>query len=633
MAIKANQADQAASPLYIALTQDGAQLALTLQARLGGSIAAFGKRCAADPNIELVEDVSKPMLAAFHAGKPIIFIGAAGIAIRTLAPYLGDKWHEPPVIALSQDGKNIVPLLGLHHGGAALAHEIQTVTKGHLGVTTAGDTQFKLALDHPPAGFALVNPEAVKPVMAALLAGKQAVLIGEYADDLKFFLNKLPLIEEADAPDDHIKIIASIKPHILGDMDIQFCPQILTLGVGCARNCPIDLMDDFFIQSMQDHHILPDAIAALGTIDLKEDEPAIRALAQKLDKPLYLFSARTLETQKTHLKNPSKIVFDEVGCHGVSEGAALLLAGDGGTFQLEKQKHAQATIALARSKTAPARLDISKNITQHDPQDARVAGSLSLIGIGPGRKDWCVPHAFKAIHQADLLVGYHYYLDQLGALAAGKERADFALGEEEARCRFALEQAALGRKVALISSGDIGIYAMAALVYELVGRAADQGGVSLAAKRVLIETIPGISAFQAAAALGGAPIGHDFCLISLSDLLTPFAVIEQRLAAAAQGDFVIAFYNPVSKSRRKAFDRALEILRQHRPPQTPIMLARQLGRAEQDVKIMPLDQLKTEMVDMFTLVMIGSSQTKAFNTGHGAHIYTPRGYAKKMQQG
>ena len=337
--------------------------------------------------------------------------------------------------------------------------------------------------------------------------------------------------------------------------------------------------------------------------------------AARLGVPYRLFTAAELEAQAGKLANPSEVVFAEVGCHGVSEGAALAL---GGALVVEKRKTANATCAVARSE-AP--------ITAFA---GRARGRLSIVGIGPGQASWRTPEVSKLVAEAEELVGYGLYIDLLGPLAVGKTRSDFPLGGEEARCRYALEQAALGKSVALVCSGDAGIYAMGALVFELMDRGADEMGVSDAARRVEVVCSPGVSALQGAAARAGAPLGHDFCAISLSDLLTPRDDILRRLRAAAEGDFVIAFYNPVSKTRRTLLAEAREILLGHRPADTPVMLASSLGRPEEHVRYRRLDALEVDEVDMLTVVLVGSSNSKLAHLGTGPRMYTPRGYARKI---
>ena len=236
------------------------------------------------------------------------------------------------------------------------------------------------------------------------------------------------------------------------------------------------------------------------------------------------------------------------------------------------------------------------------------------------------PEADAAIARAGDLIGYSLYIDLLGPAASAKKRHDFELGEEEARVRAALELAAEGREVALICSGDAGIYAMASPAFELIER-------ERAAKpewaRLEITVVPGVSALQTAAARAGAPLGHDFCAISLSDLLTPWEVIEKRVRAAAAGDFVIAFYNPVSKRRTTQLAAARDILLQVRPAETPVMLARKLGRTGESLSVITLGALDPANVDMLTVVLVGSSASRRIEHGGGAWVYTPRGYAVK----
>ncbi len=330
-------------------------------------------------------------------------------------------------------------------------------------------------------------------------------------------------------------------------------------------------------------------------------------------------SAAELEAETPRLENPSDVVFAEVGCHGVAEAAALARGrARGASAAGPSVKTANATCALA---LAPEPIEVLRG---------RRRGRVSLVGIGPGQAAWRTPEASRLIAEADELVGYGLYIDLLGPLAAGKPRHDFPLGGEEARCRFALERAGEGRDVALICSGDAGIYAMGALVFELLDRAPDASGVSDAARRVEVVSAPGVSALQAAAARAGAPLGHDFCAISLSDLLTPRADILRRIEAAAEGDFVIAFYNPVSKRRRDLLAVARDILLQHRPADCPVLLASSLGRPEEELRYRRLDDLQVDEVDMLTVVLVGSSQSRLAALGEGPRMYTPRGYARRI---
>lgn len=248
---------------------------------------------------------------------------------------------------------------------------------------------------------------------------------------------------------------------------------------------------------------------------------------------------------------------------------------------------------------------------------------LFLVGIGPGDARYLPPAAQQALASATDWVGYQLYLDLLGELGAEKKHHSLELGAEIERARLALELAASGKTTALISSGDIGIYAMATLVFELLDNEFAGQLDDLA-----IEVVPGISAVQMAAARSGAPLGHDFCTISLSDLLTPWETIETRLHAAGQGDFVTAFYNPVSRKRDWQLAKAREILLSYRPPETPVVVARNLGRDTEQVTLTTLNELDPNSVDMLTLVLVGNSESRRLASGRW--LYTPRGYAKKL---
>jgi cobalt-precorrin 5A hydrolase/precorrin-3B C17-methyltransferase len=247
-----------------------------------------------------------------------------------------------------------------------------------------------------------------------------------------------------------------------------------------------------------------------------------------------------------------------------------------------------------------------------------------VVGIGPGGTPWRSPEATAAVEAADVIVGYRLYLDLLADIAPDTERREYGLGQESERVCDALSLASEGKRVALVCSGDAGIYALASLVFEEIDIAQNP-----AWRRVAVDVVPGISAMQAAAARAGAPLGHDFCAISLSDLLTPRAVILRRLEAAASGDFVTALYNPRSKSRRDLLARARDIMAAHRPPTTPVVIARNLGRADESVTLATLATLDLEAVDMLTILIIGNRQTRLLGGVERARVYTPRGYEGK----
>lgn len=255
---------------------------------------------------------------------------------------------------------------------------------------------------------------------------------------------------------------------------------------------------------------------------------------------------------------------------------------------------------------------------------------LYIVSAGPGDRELVTPRSLAAIERCTDLVAYGLYLDLLGEVCQHKVHHDLPLGQEIERARLALDLAASGKPTALISSGDIGIYAMATLVFELLDRQLQGSEQHPEWLDVEIEVIPGISAMQAASSRVGALLGHDFCTISLSDLLTPWQTIEKRLHACGQGDFVVSFYNPRSQKRDWQLGAARDILLQYRPDETPVVLGRQLTRDDEQITVTTLAEFNPEDVDMFTLVSVGNSESRSILNGQQRWVYTPRGYRKKL---
>ena len=591
----------AVTPIVLALNAAGEATARAVAAALDCPLHGRAGRTGAEITFP---DALAHARDLFAAGHPVIGVCASGILIRAVAPLLADKTAEPPVISVSDDGGVVVPLLGGHRGANRLARRIAEALEGKAAVTTAGDVALGVALDEPPAGWTLANPEDAKPVMAALLQGGGARIEGEGPFDLP--------------PGDAVTLTFTDAPAEGGPDRLVYHPMRYALGVGCARDADPEELWENVSALLSEAGVAPGAVASVNTLDLKLDEPAMHALAARLGRPLRAFTAE--ELAGFEVPTPSEVVRAEVGTPSVSEASAL--AASEGAIVAPKRKTANTTAALARAE-AP--------ITE---VNGRARGRLSIVSIGPGQASWRTPEASRMIAGAEELVGYSLYIDLLGPLAAGKARSDFPLGGEEDRCRHALERAGEGRDVALVCSGDAGIYAMGALVFELMDRdAADPSAVSAAARRVEVVCTPGVSALQAAASRAGAPLGHDFCAISLSDLLTPREDIVRRLRAAAEGDFVIAFYNPVSMRRRTLLAEARDILLAHRPADTPVLLASSLGRPEEHLRYRRLDALEVDEVDMLTVVLVGSSHSRLAKTGDGLRMYTPRGYARKMAGG
>lgn len=248
-------------------------------------------------------------------------------------------------------------------------------------------------------------------------------------------------------------------------------------------------------------------------------------------------------------------------------------------------------------------------------------GKIIVAGIGPGSKDDITPAVLKAVGEADVVVGYKYYFQFVEPFVKDRcECIDTGMKHERERAEQAFQLAEQGKTVVVISSGDAGIYGMTPLIYEMQRERNSD---------VVVESLPGISAFQKAASLLGAPVGHDFCVISLSDLMTPWEMIELRIKAAAVGDFVTAVYNPKSNGRYWQLYRLQEIFLQERAANTPVGYVRQAGRAEQEVTLTTLGEFDPEAVDMFTVVLIGNSQSYLWND----KMITPRGYYREAHEG
>ena len=595
--------------VVLVLDQGALELAKTLKQTLQGA-RIHGLAHRVEGTDETFTDTAPHLRKLFQSGEAIIGICATGILVRALAPVLVDKQNEPPVIAMAADSSVVVPLLGGHNGGNRLAAEIAEMTGSINAMTTAGDVRLGVALDDPPKGWRVAGRANAKEIAARLLAGTPVRLDVDCGD--ADWLIRSQASFDQNVPGPRLRVTAEDISDETEDLVLH--PPVLALGVGCERDCePAELMT-LVEETLAEAGLSAGAAACVVSLDVKMDEPAVHAVAAGFGVPARFFTAEELLVETPRLANPSDVVFNEVGCHGVSEGAALAAAGANGTLRAEKKRSKRATCAIAYNEVG-----IDADAV------GRARGRLSIVGIGPGSDAWRTPEASAQLAAASDVVGYGLYLELVADLIAGKERHVSELAQEEDRVRRALDLAGEGRNVALVCSGDAGIYALATLAFELMDRE-DRADWN----RTEVSVTPGVSALQAAAARIGAPIGHDFCTISLSDLLTPFDEIERRLHAAADGDFVVAFYNPVSKRRRTQLARAQQILVAKRGPDAPVVLARNLGREGEDINVIRLGELTPDHADMLTMVLVGNSQSRHITRGGRQWVYTPRGYAAKM---
>ena len=591
----------------IVLSSSSLPLADRIKSAIGGEIHGQSSRIAAADI--LFDSASSHIGELFGSGVPIVAIMSVGSVVRLLSLHLTSKDSDPPVVCVSSDGSHIVPVLGGHHGANRLAERLASSLDGVAAITTASDSRFGVALDDPPAGWRLGNPDSTKNLVMRLLSGESVRLVEEHCDAFWLRDSSLPLSDSSP-----LTLLTTPRVHSPIPADtLIYHPACLVLGMGCERNVSPDVAIRLASDILTESGYSPLSLSCITSIDLKADESALHSVADHFGVPIKFFGAPELETYRDRLLNPSERVFEEVGCHGVSEGSALAGCDASGKLVVPKTIRDGVTASLALSGSV---IDVSSV--------GRPRGRLCVVGIGPGSTDWHSSESVRLISGADDIVGYRLYLDLISHFFVHQTRHDFELGEEEARVRHALELAGRGRDVCLVCSGDAGIYAMASLVFELL----EGCDTSDNSRRIEVFVSPGISAMNAASSRAGAILGHDFCAISLSDLLTPWDIIESRLESAARGDFVVALYNPVSRRRRDQLLRAKNILLAHRPLTTPVILASNLGREGERVVVTTLDNLTPDDVDMLTIVLVGSTSTRSFVTSDNNWVYTPRGYIR-----
>ncbi|MGF1991356.1 MAG: precorrin-3B C(17)-methyltransferase [Nostoc sp. ZfuVER08] len=518
----------------------------------------------------------------FAQGRPLIGICAAGILIRTLASILSDKRQEPPVLAVAEDGSAVVPLLGGLAGVNDLARRIAQVLDVKPAITTTGDLRLGTALLSPLPGYHLANPDDAKKFISDLLAGAQVKLEGT-APWLRD--SKLPIHPDGDLTIRVTERLVTPAPNCL-----VYHPATIAIAIDASANYT-DQTLTLVQQLLADAGLAIASVAGIFAPISAAANPAIHTVASALKVPARFFTSNQLENLISQ---------------GYSPVQAAAMAATGTTPISDSPTIA---IAIAQQPIDPNTI-------------GQPRGRLAVIGTGPGGQEWMSGEVKEILKSATDLVGYKTYLDLIGSLGDGKQRHESDNREEEARAKMALDLAASGRYVAVVSSGDPGIYAMATAVFEVCDRYAKPEW-----ETIDIHVAPGISAMQAAAAAIGAPLGHDFCAISLSDILKPWSAIAQRIAAAAEADFVIAFYNPVSKDRTWQLAEARNILLQHRTPDTPVVLGRNLGRPGETVKVITLEELAPATADMRTVILVGSTKTRIIKRSDGnVWVYTPRRY-------
>jgi cobalt-precorrin 5A hydrolase/precorrin-3B C17-methyltransferase len=531
---------------------------------------------------------------AFGESDAVVVFLAVGAAVRLLAPLLRDKHRDPGVVCVDEALRFAVPVAGAHAGGANdLAHRVAAVLGAEPVITTASDAAGAVALDGFGAdlGFVVEPGSDLAAVGTAVLSGQRVTL----STDTTWPLPPLPPAVVAGQPEPAVPAIivtdCTVPDRTVPDRTaptVIYRPPSLVIGLGSSRGVPPEEVDALIDQALATANLSPASVHTVATVDLKQDEPGLLAAVAQRGWPLAFFSAADLA--EVNVPNPSETVRAAVGTPSVAEAAALLAAGQSATLVVPKQTSPQATVAIAR----------------RTPR-----GRLAIVGIGPGARDLLTPRATAELRRASIVVGLDQYLNQVAdLLRPGTVLRSSRLGQEQERAAAAVADAAAGHAVALIGSGDAGVYAMGSPALESADATIDVVGV------------PGVTAALAAAAALGAPLGHDHAMISLSDLHTPWEIIERRVSAAADADLVVCLYNPASRERDWQLRKALAMLAAQRPPGTPVGWVRDATRPGQTTGLATLATFDSAVIDMRTMVIVGSSRTRLF----AGRMVTPREY-------
>jgi cobalt-precorrin 5A hydrolase/precorrin-3B C17-methyltransferase len=517
---------------------------------------------------------------AFAECEQLVCFLATGAVVRIVAPLLADKASDPGVVCVDEGGRFAVSLAGGHGGGAnALAREVGEVLGAEPVVTTATDAVGLPGLDT----LGLPVEGDVAAVSRALLDGEPVALRAEVA----WPLPPLPVAAEGAYA---IRLTDRLVPPVPGEVVLR--PPSLVVGVGASSGVPAEEVLELIGTALREAGLSARSLAELTTVDAKAEEPGIVEAARHLGVPLVTYPAEDLSA--VDVPNPSDAPLAAVGTPSVAEASALLR---GGELLVPKRKSRRADGTAAMATCAVVR------------RPGR--GRLAVVGLGPGARDLLTPRAKAELRRAAVLVGLDQYVDQIrDLLRPGTRVLESGLGAEEERARTAVEEARKGQAVALIGSGDAGVYAMAS---PALAEASDD---------IDVVGVPGVTAALAAAAILGAPLGHDHVSISLSDLHTPWEVIERRVRAAAEADLVVTFYNPRSRGRNWQLPKALAILAGHRAPGTPVGVVRNASRPDESARLTTLEALDPATVDMMTVVTVGNTATRDI----AGRMVTPRGY-------
>ncbi|WP_367142148.1 precorrin-3B C(17)-methyltransferase [Moorena sp. SIO1F2] len=571
--------------------------------------------------------------------RALVFCLAAGAVVRLIAPLLTDKSSDPAVVVVDQGGGFVISLCSGHQGGADQLTRLIASQLDSTPILTGAAADLGLpGVDVLGIPFGWYRGEGDWTRVSAVVARGEIVQVIQEAgstlwqahlrDGHPFYFgfpeDSATTESESISPKARIWISPThqqFSPE--SDLpNVQWYPRVLWVGIGCERGTSKQLIEMAIRQTCEGYGLSENAIAGIATIDLKADEVGIVQLCQERHWPLRTFPAEVLRS--VTVPNPSDVVAAEVGTASVAEAAALYSAQELKVSKLFANVGQKATLPeqpllvpkqIVKSANQPGAVTVA--IAQSPVEYTGRLGKLLLVGIGPGNLDQITPAAKTAISSADAVIGYSLYINLIATLRRpGQIIEALPITQETQRAKRAIELAEWGLTVAVVSSGDCGIYGMAGLVLEELRSRGWDG------KTPQVQVFPGITALQAAASRVGAPLMHDFCAISLSDLLTPWPVIEKRLEASAAADFVTALYNPRSRNRTEQIAIAQRIFLKHRKPDTPVAIVVSAYREDEKITLTTLDKMLEIPIDMLTMVLIGNQSTDI----HQDWMITPRGY-------
>ena len=541
-----------------------------------------------------------------------IFIGSVGATTRLISSFISSKEYDPGVIVTDKRGSKIIPVLNLHHNQTKnIALKLHNLIGGEIVETNNSSLENLLNLDSFGENWGWRRSGSTKDWSKLVInqSKNQAISFKQFSgNELWKRCKSSKNLNHLDDCDDIYNQELTFFVGIKKQCQTTWHPPTLWLGMGCERNTNKKFIQDSLNQFLDDNEISLLSIAGIATVDLKKDEKAILDIARDNQWPIKFLTAKQLS--KKNVPNPSQAVFDEIGSYSVAEASCLIAAGKDAKLLVEK--HIVTNKKFSGDRAGAVTLAIAQSKNQFAPS----RGHIHVIGSGPGNLSFLTIDAKVALSECPVWIGYKMYLDLLDPLLREDQiRIDSEITEEKKRCEKAISLAQEGIKVALVSSGDSSIYGMAGLLLELIQNLDKT-------VRPSFTIHPGISCIQLAASLAGSPLMNDFCAISLSDKLTPWEIIEKRIKGALLGDFVVAIFNPQSKERDWQLKKTIKMFLEKRKKETPILIARQVGRKDQKISFRTLEDFPYDRIDMLTLIIVGNSKTKLV----GNKFISPRGY-------